>query len=98
MARRISGPTRDAETREWARRIAEAQVELNRVRNSRRQLITRLLVDPGFRPAQVYRQRLRLANWFWAVSVPACCLSMLMRLGHAFFASLLKVKKSSRSS
>jgi hypothetical protein len=38
MARRISGPYADGETVEWARRIAEAQFDLNRVRNSRRLL------------------------------------------------------------
>ena len=62
IARRISAPYESGETREWARRIAEAQVDLDRVRNSRRQLITRLLVDPGFKPAQVYRQQLRVAK------------------------------------
>ena len=33
MARRICGPDADAETLEWARRIAEAQIDLNRVRD-----------------------------------------------------------------
>jgi hypothetical protein len=42
--------------------IAEAQVDLNRVRNGRRQLIRRLFVDPGYQPAQVYRQQLRVAK------------------------------------
>ena len=60
MARRISGPHADTETAEWARRIAEAQVDLTRVRNSRRQLITRIFVDPAFQPAQVSRQQLRV--------------------------------------
>jgi hypothetical protein len=62
IARRISAPDGDAETLEWARRIAEAQVDLNRVRNSRRQLITRLFADPGFQPTQVHRQQLRVAK------------------------------------
>ena len=62
IARRISAPYENGETLVWARRIAEAQVDLTRVRNSRRQLITRLLVDPGFQPAQVYRQQLRVAK------------------------------------
>ena len=62
IARRISAPYENGETLEWARRIAEAQVDLNRVRNSRRQLITQLFVDPGFQPAQVHRQQLRAAN------------------------------------
>jgi hypothetical protein len=62
IARRISRPYENGETLEWARRIAEAQVDLTRVRNSRRQLITRLFVDPTYRPAQVYRQQLRVAK------------------------------------
>ena len=62
MARRIAGHDADAEALERARRIAEAQVDLNRVRNSRRQLITRLFVDPGFQPTQVHQQQLRVAK------------------------------------
>jgi hypothetical protein len=62
MARRISGPCADGETVELARRIAEAQFDLNRVRNSRRLLTTRFLVDPNFVPRHVQRQRLRLLH------------------------------------
>jgi hypothetical protein len=62
MAHEICGSGADAETLEWARRIAEAQVDLDRVRNSRGQLITRLFVDPAYQPAQVYRQQLRVAK------------------------------------
>jgi hypothetical protein len=62
MAHEICGSDADAETLEWARRIAEAQVDLNRVRITRRQLITRLFVDPGFQPTQVRRQQLRVAK------------------------------------
>jgi hypothetical protein len=62
MAHEICGSDPDAETLDWARRIAEAQVDLNRVRNSRRQLITRLFIDPGFQPPQVHRQQLRVAK------------------------------------
>ena len=62
IARRISAPYENGETLEWARRIAEAQVDLTRVRNSRRQLITRLFVDPAYQPAQVHWQQLRVAK------------------------------------
>jgi hypothetical protein len=62
MTHEICGSDADAETLEWARRIAEAQVDLNRVRITRRQLITRLFVDPGFQPTQVRRQQLRVAK------------------------------------
>jgi hypothetical protein len=46
-------------TRVWR---APAQVDLTRVRNSCRQLITRLFVDPGFQPTQVHQQQLRVAK------------------------------------
>jgi hypothetical protein len=62
MARKISGPCCDAETMDGARRIAEAQFDLNRVRNSRRLLITQFLDNPGFVSRYVSRQRLRLLH------------------------------------
>jgi hypothetical protein len=58
MALRISGPYGDAETMEGARRIAEAQFDLNRVRNRRRLLITKFLVDPYFVPRHIRRLQL----------------------------------------
>jgi hypothetical protein len=50
MARRIAGPDADAEGLGQARRIAEAQVDLNRVRHSRWRLISGLLTDPSYQP------------------------------------------------
>jgi hypothetical protein len=41
---------------------APAQVDLSRVRNSRRQLIARLFVDPGLPAGEVYRQQLRVVK------------------------------------
>ena len=63
MARKICSFDADAEMLEWARRIAEAQIDLNRVRNIRKRLITRFLVDPIFQPRHVNKQRFRLLNW-----------------------------------
>jgi hypothetical protein len=60
IALRIAGPDADAEALEQARRIAEAQVDLNRARGSRRRLITGLLTDPTYQPLQVLTRRLRL--------------------------------------
>jgi hypothetical protein len=45
---------------ECARRIAEAQVDLNRVRNYRRRLIAGLLIDPNYRPQRALSEQLRL--------------------------------------
>ena len=60
MARRIAGHDADAEALERARRIAEAQVDINRVRGARRRLITGLLTDPNYQPLRVLRQQFRL--------------------------------------
>ena len=58
MARRISGRYADDESMEGARRIAEAQFDLNRVRNRRRLLITQFLVNPYFVPRHIRRLQL----------------------------------------
>jgi hypothetical protein len=62
LARRIAGPDTDADALEHARRIAEAQVDLDRVRGRRRRLITGLLTNPKYQPLRVLimRQQLRL--------------------------------------
>lgn len=60
IALRIAGPNANPETLECARRIAEAQVDLNRVRNYRRRLIAGLLIDPNYRPQRALSEQLRL--------------------------------------
>jgi hypothetical protein len=52
-------PRADAEALERARRIAEAQVDLNRVRAQHRNLIARTLADPDYQPVWVLRQKRR---------------------------------------
>jgi hypothetical protein len=46
IARKLVGASLDVERLEWARRIGEAQVDLDRVRSLRRDAITRMLADP----------------------------------------------------
>ena len=60
IARTIAGPDTDAEALEHARRIAEAQVDIDRIRDRRRRLIAGLLTDSEYQPLQVLRQQLRL--------------------------------------
>jgi hypothetical protein len=60
MARRIAGHKADAESLERARRIGEAQVDLNRVRGARKRLMMGLLTDHKYRPLQTLGQQLRL--------------------------------------
>ena len=59
IARRIAGPDVEADALEWARRIGEAQVDLNRVRSLRKQAIARRLSDlrggPSFQGLELVR-------------------------------------------
>ena len=52
MAHRIAGPDAYAETLECARRIAEAQVDLSRVRDCRRRSITTFFTGPNLEPLE----------------------------------------------
>jgi hypothetical protein len=70
MARKICGSDTDTEALEWARRIAEAQIDLNRVRTSRRRLLTRFFVDPYYQPKHVNRQELRLLKMVLSGRLP----------------------------
>ena len=60
IARRIAGPDAKAETLEQARRIGEAQVDLNRVRARRMALVTDPLGDPNYQPLSVLKHSVRL--------------------------------------
>lgn len=60
IARRIAGPDAKAETLEQARRIGDAQVDLNRVRARRTALVTNSLGDPNYRPLSVLKHSVRL--------------------------------------
>ena len=50
LARRLAGVDADTEVLELARRVSEAQVDLNRVRAIRRRLIVSRFADPAFAP------------------------------------------------
>ena len=48
LAREIAGPDANAEMRELARRVAEAQIDLRRVRCARHQLLSKALSNPSY--------------------------------------------------
>jgi len=60
IARKIAGPDAKAEALERARRIGEAQVDLNRVRARRMALVADPLGDPNYQPLCVLRYSARL--------------------------------------
>jgi hypothetical protein len=64
IAHRIAGSNAEDNALEWARRIAEAQVDLNRVRSLRREAIARMLSDPRCDSPFGSIQRTRLIDKF----------------------------------
>jgi hypothetical protein len=64
IALRIVGPNADAKALGCARRVAETQVDLNRVRSLCRQAIARMLSDPCFDSLFGPMQQIRLINRF----------------------------------
>jgi hypothetical protein len=61
LAREIAGPDANAEMRELARRVAEAQIDLRRVRCARHQLLSKALSNPSYAPANV-REKLAVST------------------------------------
>ena len=59
LAREIAGTDANAETQELARRIAEAQVDLRRVRYARHQLLSDGLSNPYYESSASAREKVR---------------------------------------
>jgi hypothetical protein len=64
IALTIAGPNADAEILDYARQIGEAQVDLNRVRSLRKEVITRMLSQPRVDCPFTPLQQVRLLNRF----------------------------------
>ncbi len=60
LARKIAGPDANAEVQELARRVAEAQIDLCRVRYARHQLVSSALSDPYYESRADAVAKLRL--------------------------------------
>jgi hypothetical protein len=58
IAHRIAGPNSNPEALERARRIAESQFDLNRVRNCRLRMISTMLLDRNYQPSQTLDEKL----------------------------------------
>jgi hypothetical protein len=57
LAREIAGPDADAEIQELARRVAEAEINLGRVRYARHQLLSSALSDPEYESQARIREK-----------------------------------------
>ena len=58
IALKLAGPDPDETLLDRARAVAEAQVDLNRVRAGRNALLARLLADPEYQPLSAYKSQL----------------------------------------
>ena len=65
LARRLAGPTASPELLFFARRVAEAQIDLQRVRACRHHHIERALADPKFAGAKVEKIKLTVSMRWW---------------------------------
>jgi hypothetical protein len=57
LARKIVGPGVDAKIQELARRVAEAEIDLNRARYARQRLLNRALRDPDYESEARVREK-----------------------------------------
>jgi hypothetical protein len=60
LAREIIGTDTNAEIQELARRIAEAQIDLRRVRHARHQIISQALSDPDYESETMFGKKVTL--------------------------------------
>jgi hypothetical protein len=64
LAHEIAGPAANAEIRERARRVAEAQIDLRRVRYARHRLLSKALANPHYESRADTREKLRVIKCF----------------------------------
>ena len=60
LACEIAGPGASAETKELARRVAEAQIDLRRVRDARHQFLSRKLAEPYYESRAAARAKAKV--------------------------------------
>ena len=77
LAREIAGPGASAEIQELARRVAEAQIDLRRVRCARYQLMCDLLRDPHYEPRATTRMKVKAISDFLRPNAPETSMAML---------------------
>jgi hypothetical protein len=79
LAREIAGADANAEIQELARRVAEAQIDLRRVRYARHQLLTRALSDPNYDSQANLWKKLRLMSSLLRLNAPEILKAVLTK-------------------
>ena len=70
LAREIAGPGANAETQDLARQVAEAQIDLRRVRYARHKLLSDALAEPYYEPRANTRKKLALLGFLLQKNAP----------------------------
>jgi len=70
LAREIAGPGANAETQDLARQVAEAQIDLRRVRYARHKLLSDALAEPYYEPRANTRKKLALLRFLLQKNAP----------------------------
>jgi hypothetical protein len=79
LAREIAGPDANAKIQELARRVAEAQIDLCRVRYARHQLLSNALSDPYYESRAAARAKLRLLPRLLRANAPEISMATLTK-------------------
>jgi hypothetical protein len=70
LAREIAGPGANAEIQELARQVAEAQIDLRRVRGARHQFLSRALADPYYESHAATRAKVAILRCLLGKNAP----------------------------
>jgi hypothetical protein len=79
LARRIAGPDADAVSLEFARQIAEAQIDLRRVRAARHQLLSNTMSDQNYDSHANVRRKAKVIGLLLRPDAPEMSLETLMK-------------------
>jgi hypothetical protein len=79
LAREIAGPDANARIQELARRVAEAQIDLRRVRHARHQLLSNAMSDPYYDSRANVRAKLRLMCRVLRPNAPEISMAVLTK-------------------
>jgi len=79
LAREIAGTDANAEIQELARRVAEAQIDLRRVRCARHQFLTRTLADPYYDSRANARKKVAMLGRLLGKNPPDVSLDALVK-------------------
>jgi hypothetical protein len=77
LAHEIAGPDANGQLQELARRVAEAQIDLRRVRYARHQLLSNALSDPYYEPRANRLAKLRLMCRLLRANAPETSMATL---------------------